>query len=107
MSTAFALPSSGEQRRQSVAKIEFAAPSSSSCKEESPWTVSYTHLDVYKRQDLIKKTIQEITGVRYGIGPYKKKGTGPEKASNIAQQTLQSLEQQGVEVIYEDESIKT
>lgn len=57
--------------------------------------------------DLIKKTIQEITGVRYGIGPYKKKGTGPEKASNIAQQTLQSLEQQGVEVIYEDESIKT
>ena len=57
--------------------------------------------------DLIKKTIQEITGVRYGIGPYKKKVTGPEKASNIAQQTLQSLEQQGVEVIYEDESIKT
>ena len=53
--------------------------------------------------DLIKSTIQEITGIRYAIGPYKKKNMQAANLQNIAQQTLQSLEQHGVEVIYEDE----
>ncbi|WP_367926297.1 DNA polymerase III subunit gamma/tau [uncultured Ruthenibacterium sp.] len=52
--------------------------------------------------ELIKSTIQEITGIRYAIGPYKKKTQ--EKQQNTAQQTLQLLEQQGVEVIYEDDT---
>ena len=57
--------------------------------------------DVYKRQeymrkndysaDLIKKTIAEVTGTRYAIGPYKRKRQ-EEEARQSAEDVLSQLE---------------
>ncbi len=56
--------------------------------------------------ELIKKTISDITGARYGIGPYKKKGRRRAQTQlETADDTLQRLSESGVDVIYigEDE----
>ena len=56
--------------------------------------------------ELIKKTISDITGARYGIGPYKKKGRRSARTQlATADDTLQRLSESGVDVIYigEDE----
>ena len=52
--------------------------------------------------ELIKKTIAEVTGTRYAIGPYKRKKQ-EEEARQSAEDVLSQLEQQGVEVVYENE----
>ena len=52
--------------------------------------------------DLIKKTIAEVTGTRYAIGPYKRKRQ-EEEARQSAEDVLSQLERQGVEIVYENE----
>lgn len=52
--------------------------------------------------DLIKKTIAEVTGTRYAIGPYKRKRQEKE-ARQSAEDVLSQLERQGVEIVYENE----
>lgn len=52
--------------------------------------------------DLIKKTIAEVTGTRYAIGPYKRKRQ-EEEVRQSAEDVLSQLERQGVEIVYENE----
>ena len=52
--------------------------------------------------DLIKKTIAEVTGTRYAIGPYTRKRQ-EEEARQSAEDVLSQLERQGVEIVYENE----
>ena len=52
--------------------------------------------------ELIKETITEVTGRRCGIGPYKKT-KAQSAAANSAEQSLELLRGQGVDVIIEDE----
>ena len=52
--------------------------------------------------DLIKKTIAEVTGTRYAIGPYMRKRQ-EEEARQSAEDVLSQLERQGVEIVYENE----
>ena len=52
--------------------------------------------------DLIKKTIAEVTGTRYAIGPYKRKRQ-EEETRQSAEDVLSQLERQGVEIVYENE----
>ena len=52
--------------------------------------------------DLIKKTIAEVTGTGYAIGPYKRKRQ-EEEARQSAEDVLSQLERQGVEIVYENE----
>ncbi|MBD5095098.1 MAG: DNA polymerase III subunit gamma/tau [Subdoligranulum sp.] len=53
-------------------------------------------------KELIKQAIAEVTGTRYAIGPYRQKDSKPAEVQS-AEETLNQLAQQGVEVIYEDE----
>ena len=53
---------------------------------------------------LIKQTIAEVTGTQYAIGPYKKKAEPAQITQNNTEQTLQQLSEQGVKVVYDDES---
>lgn len=52
--------------------------------------------------DLIKQVIAEVTGAKYAIGPYKKRGPRQERQQS-AEDTLDQLAQLGVDVIYQDE----
>lgn len=63
--------------------------------------LEYMRKNEYSSQ-LIKNTIEEVTGTHYGIGPYKQKKKTDE-AVQSADTALQQLAQQGVSVIYEDE----
>ncbi len=63
--------------------------------------LEYMRQNEYSSQ-LIKETIEEVTGVHYGIGPYKKKKKTDEAVQN-ADAVLEQLAQQGVSVIFEDE----
>ena len=50
---------------------------------------------------LLKQAITEVTGKRYGIGPYRQKAER-RPAAQTAEETLNQLAAQGVEVVYED-----
>ena len=52
-------------------------------------------------QEILKQIIQEVTGVRCGIGPYvdKSKANG---VSHTVEDTLKELAAQGVDVVYND-----
>lgn len=64
--------------------------------------LDYMRRNEYSAQ-LIKQAIAEATGTRYAIGPYRRPG-GRQAETQSAEETLQHLAQQGVEVVYEDES---
>lgn len=63
--------------------------------------LEYMRQNEYSSQ-LIKDTIEEVTGTHYGIGPYKQKKKTDE-AVQSADAVLEQLAQQGVSVIFEDE----
>ena len=52
-------------------------------------------------QEILKQIIQEVTGVRCGIGPYVAK-TGTDGAVHTVEDTLRELAAQGVDVVYND-----
>ncbi len=64
--------------------------------------LEYMRKNEYSSQ-LIKQAIAEVTGTRYAIGPYRQR-SGPQAETQNAEETLNRLAQQGVEVVYEDES---
>ena len=52
-------------------------------------------------QEILKQIIQEVTGVRCGIGPYVAK-IGTDGAVHTVEDTLRELAAQGVDVVYND-----
>ena len=55
-------------------------------------------------QQLIKQTIQNCVGVRCGIGPYEPPKTEGPSGAQLLDDTLKTLKQQGVPVIYHDKT---
>ncbi len=55
-------------------------------------------------QQLIKQTIQNCVGVRCGIGPYDPPKTEGPSGAQVLDDTLKTLKQQGVPVIYHDKT---
>ena len=55
-------------------------------------------------QELIKQTIQKCVGVRCGIGPYEPPKTEGPSGAQVLDDTLKTLKQQGVPVIYHDKT---
>ena len=55
-------------------------------------------------QELIKQTIQKCVGVRCGIGPYEPPKTEGPSGAQVLDDTLKTLKEQGVPVIYHDKT---
>lgn len=55
-------------------------------------------------QELIKQTIQKCVGVRCGIGPYEPPKTEGPSGARVLDDTLKTLKEQGVPVIYHDKT---
>ncbi len=55
-------------------------------------------------QELIKQTIQKCVGVRCGIGPYEPPKTEGPSGAQMLDDTLKTLKEQGVPVIYHDKT---
>ena len=55
--------------------------------------------------EMVKSVLEQVTGVRYPIGPYKKKGKQPTMSeSTTADATLEQLSNAGVDVVYINET---
>ena len=68
--------------------------------EGRPTFREFLRMNVEARE-LIKQIIQELTGQRYGIGPYENK-TKSSDANHTVEDTLKELAAQGVDVVYND-----
>lgn len=55
-------------------------------------------------QELIKQTIQKCVGVRCGIGPYEPPRQEGPSGAEMLDDTIKSLKQQGIPVIYHDKT---
>ena len=55
--------------------------------------------------EMVKSVLQQVTGIRYPIGPYKKKrGQETENQPMTADATLEQLSSAGVDVVYINET---
>lgn len=62
--------------------------------------LEYVRKNDYSKE-LIKKTIEEVTGKRYGIGPYEGGGKNTEEKKVSAEDTIKKWQEKGVEINYE------